>query len=453
MKHAFKGWVLAASAVLLLSGCNTSTGAGKAADSYASSAPSPSPLSTATIALPTPTASSTLTVEQKLEDFDYMWRIMEENYPFFEVNKRMYGEDWLANKEEYRNQIAATQTDEEFAKRMSAVLSRLHNGHTQLLNLQEYNSIQQFFPSSAASRDPWAQVLQQPQVLARYGQKPTAVKAAPDHSRGDSKDRSTASTKAALSTERKYTAGNIKEVLISPGKVAYMGVGSFEGNHMEEDLPEIRRYLTEVKDYRTLIIDIRGNGGGNNLYWRNYLVPLLIDKPVNYNTYLLYRGGEYAESFMRARGITDTLPIEELDRERLPHLPPEATTMFKSYTPLTDLVQPVKPVGYKGEIYLLVDQIVYSAAEGLAAFAKGTGFATVVGGRTGGDGLGIDPLLAALPNSGYVFRFSLEMGLNADGSCNEEVKTVPDVKVDPDTSKPLLDQPAMKKVLELAAAK
>ncbi|WP_342447610.1 hypothetical protein [Paenibacillus etheri] len=42
------------------------------------------------------------------------------------------------------------------------------------------------------------------------------------------------------------------------------------------------------------------------------------------------------------------------------------------------------------------------------------------------------------------------MGLNSDGSCNEEVKTVPDVEVDPDISKPLLDQPAVQKVLELA---
>lgn len=124
--------------------------------------------------------------------------------------------------------------------------------------------------------------------------------------------------------------------------------------------------------------------------------------------------------------------------------------MFKTYSKNTDVVIPQESVGFKGKIYLLVDSSVYSASEGFAAFAKGTGFATVVGGRTGGDGLGMDPLVVALPNSGYVFRFSFEMGLNSDGSCNEEVKTVPDVEVDPDTSKPLLDQPAVQKVLELA---
>lgn len=27
-----------------------------------------------------------------------MWKIIEENYPFLEVNKRLNGEDWLAKK-------------------------------------------------------------------------------------------------------------------------------------------------------------------------------------------------------------------------------------------------------------------------------------------------------------------------------------------------------------------
>lgn len=96
-----------------------------------------------------------------------------------------------------------------------------------------------------------------------------------------------------------------------------------------------------------------------------------------------------------------------------------------------------------------MDGAVFSASEGLAAFAKSTGFATVVGERTGGDGLGIEPILAVLPNSKVVFSFSLEMGLVADGSCNEEVKTVPDIEADPDTSQSLLKQTAILKILEM----
>ncbi len=49
----------------------------------------------------------------------------------------------------------------------------------------------------------------------------------------------------------------------------------------------------EVKGYKTLILDIRGNGGGNSDCWHGLIVPQLINNPVIYNTYLLYRGGEY----------------------------------------------------------------------------------------------------------------------------------------------------------------
>lgn len=390
---------------------------------------------------------SPLTLEQRLEDFDYMWKIIEENYPFLEVNKRLNGEDWLASKEEYRNKIAVVKTDDEFFRRMRFVLSGLNNGHTNFLTKEEYPWFLNTYVQAGLGSEPWVNVFQQSNVLARYNQKPlTEQQQSPNDSNNNVNS-------GEAESQTGMTSGNVKKVIIEPDQIAYLGMRSFEGSLMEMDSYEIRDFLIEVKDYKTLILDIRGNGGGNSSYWRINMVPLLINEPITYNTYSLYRGGEYAEAFMQARRLTEGLqPIANIKDEELPKIPPEATTMFKNYNKNVDIVTPYHSVGFKGKIYLLVDSSVYSSAEGFAAFAKGTGFATVVGGRTGGDGLGIDPLVAALPNSGYVFRFSLQMGLNSDGSCNEEVKTVPDVEVDPDTSKSLLDQPAIKKVLELAAS-
>lgn len=42
-----------------------------------------------------------LTLEEKLEDFEYAYNLIKENYPFLEVNKRLHGVDWLANKTSY----------------------------------------------------------------------------------------------------------------------------------------------------------------------------------------------------------------------------------------------------------------------------------------------------------------------------------------------------------------
>lgn len=64
----------------------------------------------------------------------------------------------------------------------------------------------------------------------------------------------------------------------------------------------------------------------------------------------------------------------------------------------------------------------------------------VVGERTNGDGVGTDPLLLTLPNSGIVIRFTGEMGLNPDGSANEEMKTIPDVLIKANSGEERLKQ-------------
>lgn len=439
--------VISATAILLMVSCNSGDLPGKKQSESEQVQASPdAPVASSKVAEELPEAAvSPLTVEQRLEDFDYMWKIIEENYPFLEVNKRLNGEDWLANKEEYRNKIAAVKTDDEFFRRMRLVLSRLNNGHTNFISKDEYPWYLNTYVQAGFGYAPWINVFQHPNVLARYNQKPLAEQ------QQSTKESNNDMNSGEAESETGKTSGNVKKVIIEPDQIAYLGMRSFEGSLMEMDGSEIRDFLIEVKDYKTLILDIRGNGGGNSSYWRAHIAPLLINKPIEYNTYLLYTRGNYAETFMHSRQITrGQQPITNIKDEELPNLPSEALKMFKTYSKNTDVVIPKESVGFKGEIYLLVDSSVYSASEGFAAFAKGTGFATVVGGRTGGDGLGMDPLVVALPNSGYVFRFSFEMGLNSDGSCNEEVKTVPDVEVDPDTSKPLLDQPAVQKVLQLA---
>lgn len=65
----------------------------------------------------------------------------------------------------------------------------------------------------------------------------------------------------------------------------------------------------------------------------------------------------------------------------------------------------------------------------LASFAKNSKMAILVGERTAGDGLGSDPMLIDLPNSGYVLRFPKELAMTEKGSINELEQTTPDVIV------------------------
>lgn len=266
---------LSVAALLLLVSCNRGDLPGKKqSESGQVQASSVAPVASSKVAEEQLEAAvSPLTVEQRLEDFDYMWKIIEENYPFLEVNKRLNGEDWLANKEEYRNKIAAVKTDDEFLRRMRFVLSRLNNGHTNFIAKEEYPWFLNTYVQAGFGYEPWINVFQQPNVLARYNQKPLA-------DQQSSNDIVNDMNSGEAGSQPGKTSGNVKKVIIEPDQIAYLGMRSFGGNLMEMDCAEIRDFLKQVKDYKTLILDIRGNGGGNSNYWRINMVPLLINKPI-----------------------------------------------------------------------------------------------------------------------------------------------------------------------------
>jgi C-terminal processing protease CtpA/Prc len=153
------------------------------------------------------------------------------------------------------------------------------------------------------------------------------------------------------------------------------------------------------------------------------------------------------------KGYEACKPISNIKSENLKNLPPELKKDFKYYSTGTARVEPKNSIGFNGRIYMLIDDGVFSSSEAFASFAKGTGFATLVGETTGGDGIGSDPAVCVLPNSGYIFRFTKEMGLNPDGSSNFEYKTQPDIKVSAKKGSDISNDEAIKAVLKLSGNK
>ncbi|MEK4061215.1 MULTISPECIES: S41 family peptidase [unclassified Paenibacillus] len=428
--------------LLALTGCNGGNsgnpdGAAAYSDSGSGSGTAAAEVAAAPSAVPATalSAESTLTKEQKHEDFEYMYKILQENYPFFEVNKRANGVDWLADKDKYLEKVEGTPTDLQFYGALNEILADLHNGHTYMLEREMYHYYRQIFDGNPVYK-PWSDILEQKQVKARYGAAEAA--ATPEESSSGSQAELTQSL-------------NLFHRILEPGKSAYLQVESFGTEYTEQDGPAIADFLTKIKDYPTLILDIRGNGGGDQWYWMSNIVAKLTDKKLPYKEYLLFRGGDYEQPFLASRGFGE-VPVKGLEQEKLPKLPPEAMTDFKSYFVNTYDITP-DPVGFKGEIYLLVDRNVYSSSESFATFAKSTGFATLVGEKTGGDGIGATPLIAALPNSGFVLNFPVVLGLTADGSPNDEFKTLPDAVVNAEKNREWHKDEAIQKALELAASR
>jgi len=140
--------------------------------------------------------------------------------------------------------------------------------------------------------------------------------------------------------------------------------------------------------------------------------------------------------------------ISELDINKLSALNPQDLHGAISYVVDSREVNPSiegRPL-FSGKIWLLVSETSYSSSESFAMFCKQTGFATLVGTNTGGDGGGMDPIIFALPNTGILIRLSAEMSLNLDGSCNEEFGTTPDYPISE-------NEDALGKCLEIIAQK
>lgn len=372
-----------------------------------------------------------LTEKEKLDDFEYMYTILKENYPYLEVNKRLNGVHWLENKDDYISRIKATPNDESFFNTLNVILSDLNNGHTQMIDKNNFSYFKSVYEKYSKENEEWLSQLNNQKTIERY---------------------SSINEKENLNySSENIIPNNVKIMDLEKGKIAYIAIHSFNTFNIDEDMKIIKPYLEQIKNYKDLIIDIRGNGGGNTRYWTDNIVPMLINKPLEEKLYLTYRGGDFLEPFVKNRtgGYEKLTPISNIYDENLKNLPPELKEDFKYCLKIINNYEPKTSGGFKGKIYLLVDKHVFSSSERFAVFAKSTGFATLVGEKTGGDGLGVDPAVCSLPNSGYVFRFTQEMGLVSDGSCNFENKTKPDIEVPAKISENVSDDQAIQTVLKL----
>lgn len=375
-----------------------------------------------------------LTNEQKIQDFEFLYKTIVENYPFLEVNKRITGVDWVANKELYLERIQKAH----FESVLGAIIGDLNNKHTALLDeywTELYRNVYGESKEAGYWSGMYFDVLNHPKVIQRYNL-------------GTYKEQEMDKVKE---NHQQYSSNaSVKDII--EGKVASIQIPSLSitESQFQEDQGLIKAYLTKVKDYQAIVIDIRGNTGGSTNYWMNFLLPQIISTDYEVVHYSFFKDGDITKGYFKAKDL-NPLKVKNLDKLALPNLPSEVREEFSYYTPINLKVAPADDsIKFKGKVYLLVDESVYSSAEMLATFAKESELATLIGSKTAGDGIGSDPAFFMLPNSGYVIRMSKELGTTSDGTCNEEHKTTPDYIVE-DTSRtenPLEDQ-CIQKVLEL----
>lgn len=370
-----------------------------------------------------------LTMNEKIEDFEYMYNVIKEGFPYLEVNHRMNNINWLKSKDKYLKDIKNTTDDEEYKQVIESALKDLNNGNTYLINTKkEFDYFKNIYEEKG-----WYDFWNESKVNDRYESSTDLI---------------------SDIGQRLFETSHVITEDVVEGKVGYLYLPKMkvEGEETKKELENISEYLAKIHNYNSLIIDIRGNSGGSDTYWES-IVSMLLHEDEKKQGYILFRQGPVLETYLKARGI-NTLPIVDIPEEVLAKSPIEVLNSFSGYI-MQDKVIKANPVtNFHGKIYLLVDSKVYSSAESFALFCKKNNFATLIGEVTGGDGGGIPPMLFNLPNSGFLVRMAADMYLTSDGECNEEFKTVPHIIINKcGRTSNLQEDLCIKKAIELGNSK
>lgn len=363
------------------------------------------------------------TSSEKLEDFKYLYDHLEENYPFFEVNKRLNGIDWFGNIKMYKRILRNTSNDAEYYVALEKIIGDLNDVNTFVLNGDDYRRFfKHYYPDKAP-------ILTNIRSMGRYHffEGPDKIELNPD-------------------SDLIFHNGPVLDTRkLVDDELAYMKIEAMSYYHLEEDYPRIKEFLKEVENYDKLIIDIRGNSGWSDEYWTR-IVELLIDEKLSAEYYSYFTHNPRAKTELYQ--LENVTTIRDLDREILSRFPEEIQTYLNFYKVNTIEIHPNPEVNFRGKVYLLVDSKVSSAAEKFAAFAKDTAFATLVGGKTGG-GMTFDEVpLYSLPYGGFIIRYNREMVMNSDGTINMEAKTSPHIVVEEGFSEDLSKDKAIQAVIE-----
>lgn len=362
------------------------------------------------------------------EDFDYFMNIVKTDYPYLEINQRLNNIDFIDKEEHYWDMIKNVKTKTEFVKKLTIIISNLNNGHTDLIPINDQSRMRDMYYKAyggfvqngglmGSVYKPWVDVLESKESQALYGSLPSLLE--PKDQRQNSKSKG----------QEEAFKNNVETKVIENGTAIYIKIKTFHYLNEQVDGPIIIDFIKKHLSAKALVIDIRENGGGSTEYFKNLLVEPLLKESLTVTRYNLIRDGVNNKSYIEAISnaySNEIRPISELDPKQFPKAKPEVFTKFDLYMKDTMTYSPKNSLGYKGKIYILVSGRVYSASEAFASFSKETGFATLIGQQTGGDGYGTDPALFCLPNSGIIGRYPFQYGMMSNGEANEEVKTQPD---------------------------
>lgn len=373
-----------------------------------------------------------LTTGQALYDYDTMWQLLEENYPYFEAIKRELGIDWEEVKAEYRRILEGHASDGyigqgDFIQTINDCLREFQSvGHLFQVGVDSRLTVLDIFKNS--ENTPYQNIFKiannpKSELFYEYYARQLPYQYS-SGSNSDPKKGELVSIEGSTAISEYLTTG------YAEGEVPYLRIKSFV-QWDDAAQAKLEDFFSSISQEEHFIIDVRGNTGGSDNAWKRGIVPFLAQQEYEFNRFWGAKSGALnlavEPEFDKSRGNI-TRYTDDSWQEEFPYISLDMLAgidlFLKVSSPLNCTDVPDK---FHGKIWLLVDKYCYSATEALACFCKETGFATLVGTKTGGSGKGTQPYFMALPYSGMLVEYETYLTFNLDGTYNGISGTVPDI--------------------------
>lgn len=377
-----------------------------------------------------------------LEDYDYFWDMLEENCPLLPLIGQVRGASMDSDQlKEFGRQKILKLSDgdaEGFCDIMNYVSYGFHDighigvirsvgPHSYLLRMEQHND--------ENSPELW-EVYSDKKAQAFYNwqiQLPMYRDIWQSQTNQIKKDTYSAKTEMPIATEPSLSFQQ---------EIPVIKIPNFRGPK-QQTISQLKQLCLKVIDAPHLILDLRGNDGGNADIWLEGLSPLFQGKDLVQYGLVAYPNTPYNRQIWGEEACQNQLdpvskPIEQLHScsiiatENLNWNDLNNCDNF-AWLPIMRLqAESEADCIFQGKLWILTDGSVYSAAEAFVEFAQSSGLATIVGENTKGNGtLAMSPpkIPFLLPNSGMIAQYTPFYSINPDGSCKELIGTAPDIDV------------------------
>ena len=364
------------------------------------------------------------TTAEFMEDYNYMWQVLEDNYLYFDVLEEQ-GIDASQLKEGTAERLERVTDVEGFYSLLSSLLGQMqYYAHLNVLDVHGYDLYVKYYTlnTEEAEKSAWADaVTNHPQTNAIYHH---LKQGALDNS-GDA-------------TQYKAVDASYDETR----KAVTFVISTFDDAVVERDRNFIADYLETLngEPVEHIIFDITGNGGGNDAYWMENMVEQF-DGTYQWDVYWYMKDTPLIRKyyFQECTPDQDSLELSSLVPRLISEMPADhSVPKFVQELELTHYIKAENTLNGQAVLeeqyqnakrWLLISERTYSAADSFSHFCRETGWATVVGRNTSGDGGGCDPVMFALPNTGLLVRFSATADENTSGGLSVRYGTAPDYAV------------------------